>query len=204
MLASLLRVGLIPEVYVPTEEVRSQKMLWRERIWLVRMHVRFKNRIHRLLNHYHIEVPEFSDLFGAVGRRFLEELKLREPVNRILDLRDFSVIRGSLPRRAMALVLEWSADHRDELMEEWNLLQPARNSESDRAAEVEPAIRATVPWRVASVTALPDNRLRVTFVDGTTGEVDMRRFLRIQLSMGLSSSHCGTWRPFLRYKLCWA
>jgi hypothetical protein len=24
---------------------------------------------------------------------------------------------------------------------------------------------------------LPDNRLRVTFVDGTTGEVDMRRFL---------------------------
>ena len=85
MLASLLRVGLIPEVYVPTEEVRSQKMLWRERIWLVRMHVRLKNRIHRLLNHYHIEVPEFSDLFGAAGRRFLEELKLPEPGNRILN-----------------------------------------------------------------------------------------------------------------------
>ena len=85
MLASLLRVGLIPEVYVPTEEVRSQKMLWRERIWLVRMHVRLKNRIHRLLNHYHLEVPEFSDLFGAAGRRFLEELKLPEPGNRILN-----------------------------------------------------------------------------------------------------------------------
>lgn len=85
MLASLLRVGLIPEVYVPTEEVRAQKMLWRERIWLVRMHVRLKNRIHRLLNHYHIEVPEFSDLFGAAGRRFLEELKLPEPGNRILN-----------------------------------------------------------------------------------------------------------------------
>jgi transposase len=85
MLAFLLRVGLIPEVYVPTEEVRSQKMLWRERIWLVRMHVRLKNRIHRLLNHYHIEVPEFSDLFGAAGRRFLEELKLPEPGNRILN-----------------------------------------------------------------------------------------------------------------------
>jgi transposase len=69
MRASLLRVGLIPEVYVPTEEVRSQKMLWRERIWWVRMHVRLKNRIHRLLNHYHIEVPEFSDLFGAAGQR---------------------------------------------------------------------------------------------------------------------------------------
>ncbi|MGE5307197.1 MAG: DUF4160 domain-containing protein [Alphaproteobacteria bacterium] len=39
----------------------------------------------------------------------------------LIDLRDFSVIRGSLPRRAMALVLEWAADHRDGLMEEWNL-----------------------------------------------------------------------------------
>ncbi|HEU4345130.1 MAG TPA: DUF4160 domain-containing protein [Candidatus Binatia bacterium] len=30
-------------------------------------------------------------------------------------------MRGSLPRRAMGLVLEWAADHRDELMENWNL-----------------------------------------------------------------------------------
>lgn len=84
MLASLLRVGLIPEVYVPTEEIRAQKMLWRERIWLVRMHVRLKNRIHRLLNHYHVELPEFSDLFGVAGRRFLEALELPDPGNRIL------------------------------------------------------------------------------------------------------------------------
>jgi transposase len=84
MLASLLRVGLIPEVYVPSEQVRAQKMLWRERIWLVRMLVRLKNRIHRLLTHYHVTVPEFSDLFGAGGRRFLEGLELPEPGNRIL------------------------------------------------------------------------------------------------------------------------
>jgi plasmid stabilization system protein ParE len=36
---------------------------------------------------------------------------------------------------------------------------------------------AMSPWRVTSVTVLPDVRLRVTFVDGTTGEVDMRAFL---------------------------
>lgn len=58
--------------------------MWRERIWLVRMYVRLKNRIHRLLNHYHVEVPEFSDLFGSAGRRFLEELELPDPGNRIL------------------------------------------------------------------------------------------------------------------------
>jgi hypothetical protein len=39
----------------------------------------------------------------------------------LIDLRDLRIIRGSLPRRAMALVLEWAADHREELMEDWNL-----------------------------------------------------------------------------------
>ena len=39
----------------------------------------------------------------------------------LIDLRELRVMRGSLPRRAMALVLEWAAEHRDELMEDWNL-----------------------------------------------------------------------------------
>jgi hypothetical protein len=39
----------------------------------------------------------------------------------LLDLRDLGTIRGSLPRRAMALVLEWAAEHREELVEDWNL-----------------------------------------------------------------------------------
>lgn len=34
-----------------------------------------------------------------------------------------------------------------------------------------------MPWRVAAVTALPDFRLRVSFVDGTVGEVDLGAFL---------------------------
>ena len=43
----------------------------------------------------------------------------------------------------------------------------------DRAASVTPAIRPTAPWRVQAVTALPDNRLFVRFVDGLTGIVDL-------------------------------
>jgi hypothetical protein len=39
----------------------------------------------------------------------------------LIDLRDLRTMRGSLPRRAMALVLEWAAEHRDELMEDWDL-----------------------------------------------------------------------------------
>jgi hypothetical protein len=34
-----------------------------------------------------------------------------------------------------------------------------------------------VPWRITSVAAFPDARLRVAFVDGTVGEVDMKSFL---------------------------
>jgi hypothetical protein len=33
-------------------------------------------------------------------------------------------------------------------------------------------------WRVASVEVLPQARLRVSFVDGTVGDVDLQRFLQ--------------------------
>ena len=56
-------------------------------------------------------------------------------------------------------------------------MQPTESPESNRAPEVEPATRHTVPWRVTSVAALPDSRLRVSFLDGTSGEVQMRSFL---------------------------
>lgn len=85
ILAHLLRGELIPTVYVPKEEIRAQKMLWRERIYFVRMQTRLKNRMHRLLTHYHVEVPEFSDLFGLAGRKFLSQLQLPDPGNKILS-----------------------------------------------------------------------------------------------------------------------
>lgn len=56
-------------------------------------------------------------------------------------------------------------------------MQPNTNPEANRTPEVEPAIRHTVAWRLTSVVALPDARLRVTFVDGTAGEVHMLSFL---------------------------
>lgn len=45
----------------------------------------------------------------------------RSTAKRVIDIRELRVLRGGLPRRAMALVLEWAAEHRDELMENWNL-----------------------------------------------------------------------------------
>lgn len=56
-------------------------------------------------------------------------------------------------------------------------MQPTQVSQSNRTASVEPAIQPIAPWRVVSVHAEPDRQLRVTFVDGTTGTVDLRNFL---------------------------
>lgn len=39
----------------------------------------------------------------------------------LIDIRSLDVIEGGLPRRALALVLEWAQEHRAELMEDWEL-----------------------------------------------------------------------------------
>jgi hypothetical protein len=39
----------------------------------------------------------------------------------LIAIQTFEVIRGELPGRAMALVLEWAQQHRNELMEDWEL-----------------------------------------------------------------------------------
>lgn len=50
-------------------------------------------------------------------------------------------------------------------------------SETDSAPSVRPAIRHTAPWRVVGAKALDECRLRVSFVDGTEGLVEMDLFL---------------------------
>ena len=42
----------------------------------------------------------------------------------------------------------------------------------------------SAPWRVHSVEALPRLRLQVHFADGTSGEVDMGRFLESPAARG--------------------
>lgn len=56
-------------------------------------------------------------------------------------------------------------------------MQPTQVSQSNRTAAVEPAIQPTAPWRVVSVQVEPDRQLQITFIDGTTGTVDLRSFL---------------------------
>ena len=55
---------------------------------------------------------------------------------------------------------------------------PAKaTAQDDRTASVIPAARATAPWRVQAVKALPGYRLFVQFLDGLAGTVDLSELI---------------------------
>ena len=39
----------------------------------------------------------------------------------LIEIRTLDVLQGSLPKRALGLVLEWASEHQAELMEDWDL-----------------------------------------------------------------------------------
>ena len=41
----------------------------------------------------------------------------------LIDINTLEVVRGSMPRRALALVLEWAFQYRAELLENWTLCE---------------------------------------------------------------------------------
>lgn len=75
-LAQLLRVNLIPAAHIPGRETRAFKEMIRQRVFLVRLRTRLKNRIHVLLDRRRIPGPSVSDLFGKRGTDYLRQLKL--------------------------------------------------------------------------------------------------------------------------------
>jgi len=77
-------------------------------------------------------MPELSRFFGIVVRMFYSD---HEPAHfhaiygdyeALIEIESLSVFRGALPRRGLALVLEWAALHRAELRDDW---QRARKGE---------------------------------------------------------------------------
>ena len=69
-------------------------------------------------------MPTISQFFGIVIQMFWREHApphfhaMYGEFEALIDIRTLDVIKGSLPRRAQALVLEWAALHRTELMED--------------------------------------------------------------------------------------
>jgi len=78
-------------------------------------------------------MPTISTFFGVVIQMFWREHgpphfhAIYGEHEAVVDIRELRVTRGSLPRRALALVLEWAVDHREELLENWELCSQLRS-----------------------------------------------------------------------------
>jgi hypothetical protein len=72
-------------------------------------------------------MPEISRFFGIIIGMFFNEHNPPHfhacygDYQAEIEINTLKIIEGDLPRRAKAMVLEWAEEHRDELMENWNL-----------------------------------------------------------------------------------
>lgn len=78
VLAELARRDLVPEIWLPSPEVRGERERARFRVHLVHKRTSLKNRVHAILFQHGLRAP-IGDLFGAGGRRFLKRCELPEP-----------------------------------------------------------------------------------------------------------------------------
>ena len=77
-------------------------------------------------------MPEISRFFGIVIRMFYND---HAPPHfhaeygeheALIEIESLAVYAGSLPNRALALVREWAALHRNELRQDWTLARTGR------------------------------------------------------------------------------
>ena len=71
-LATLLRVGSLPTVWLPPAALRDQRELPRTRMAFTALRTSIKNRIHSLLAKYNLSPEDGSQLFSKKGRSWLE------------------------------------------------------------------------------------------------------------------------------------
>ena len=78
-------------------------------------------------------MPTISVFFGIVIQMFWREHgpphfhALYAEHEALIEICELRVIRGSLPRRALALVLEWAVEHRQALQEDWDLCRQLKH-----------------------------------------------------------------------------
>ena len=74
-------------------------------------------------------MPELCRFYGIVIRMYFDEHPpphfhaVYQDAQAIIRLDTLDIVRGALPRRAHALVLEWALAHRDELRQNWERME---------------------------------------------------------------------------------
>lgn len=81
-------------------------------------------------------MPEISRFYGIVIRMYFNDHNpphfhaIYGGEQAQIDIQSFSVIGGQLSQRALGLVIEWAAQHQDELFEDW-----------EKARQMQPLLR---------------------------------------------------------------
>jgi hypothetical protein len=101
-----------------------------------------------------VSMPTISAFFGVVIQMFWREHgpphfhAIYGEHEAVIDIRELRLMRGVLPRRARALVLEWAVDHRRGVVGRLQPMQPVEAPKTDPAAGGVPALRPSTPWGV--------------------------------------------------------
>jgi hypothetical protein len=72
-------------------------------------------------------MPEISRFFGIIIRMYFGDHNpphfhaIYQEQTAEYDIHTLAILRGSLPARAHAMVLEWASLHRKELLDNWEL-----------------------------------------------------------------------------------
>ncbi len=72
-------------------------------------------------------MPTLSAFYGIIIQMFWADHApphfhaLYSEFEALINIQTMEIYEGKLPRRALALVLEWAVQHRVELMEDWEL-----------------------------------------------------------------------------------
>jgi len=72
-------------------------------------------------------MPEISRFFGIIIAMFFDDHNpphfhaRYENDNAVIKITDLTVLEGYLQPRALGLVMEWAAIHKDELLSDWEL-----------------------------------------------------------------------------------
>ena len=86
-------------------------------------------------------MPKISSFYGIIIMMFFNEhnpphfhVKYGEFKAQI-RISDFGIIEGKLPARTLGLVVEWAANHKDELMNNWE-----RARKNEKIQDIEPLL----------------------------------------------------------------
>jgi hypothetical protein len=84
-----------------------------------------------LFLYYNINMPELSRFLGIVIAMYFNDhnpphfhvLYNEDDVE--IEIKSLTILKGKLPPRVLGLAMEWAELHKDELLEDWNLIQTA-------------------------------------------------------------------------------